>query len=71
MTDASYILHRDVPWQSAVQWARRNLFSSPLNGGLTIVVVWAIVSWVPPFVQWALIDATFELTRSPISGSPP
>jgi len=38
-------------------WLRRNLFSSPLNVGLTVVAIWLLYLAVPPVVRWALLDA--------------
>jgi general L-amino acid transport system permease protein len=41
----------------ALGWLRRNLFSTPLNGALTLLVVYGLYLAVPPLVQWAVIDA--------------
>ncbi len=40
-------------------WLRQNLFSSPLNTVLTLLALWLLYVTVPPFVQWALLDANF------------
>ena len=43
-----------------LDWLRRNLFSSITNTILTLVVI-AFLAWaVPPFVEWALTDATIS-----------
>jgi general L-amino acid transport system permease protein len=40
-----------------MSWLRRNLFSTPTNAALTLAAVWLLWVVVPPFVEWALIDA--------------
>jgi general L-amino acid transport system permease protein len=42
----------------ATDWARRNLFSSPSNTALTVIVL--VFAWliVPPFVDWMVTGAT-------------
>ena len=39
-------------------WMRANLFSSPINVVLTLLSVWLFFKAIPPFVQWAFVDAT-------------
>jgi general L-amino acid transport system permease protein len=42
------------------QWLRNNLFSTPFNGALTIIVV-ALIAYVGPFLfRWAVLDATIS-----------
>jgi len=42
-----------------IHWMRDNLFSSPLNVAMTFLG-FAILFWIiPPFIQWAYIDANF------------
>lgn len=41
-------------------WARKNLFSSPLNIVLTLLSVWLLLLFIPPFIEWALIDAVWQ-----------
>jgi general L-amino acid transport system permease protein len=43
-----------------IAWMRGNLFSSPLNVILTIVVAWVLWSIIPPVIQWAFIDAVWS-----------
>jgi general L-amino acid transport system permease protein len=38
-------------------WLRGNLFSSPLNSALTLLALYLLVSWLPPLIRWAFIDA--------------
>lgn len=45
-----------------VGWMRQNLFSSPLNTGLTILGAYLIYVLVVPLLQWAIIDADFTGT---------
>ncbi|MBP6010727.1 MAG: amino acid ABC transporter permease [Alphaproteobacteria bacterium] len=42
-----------------IQWLRENLFSTPFNTVLTVVAAATLYSIVVPFVQWALVDATW------------
>jgi general L-amino acid transport system permease protein len=38
-------------------WLRQNLFPSPLNTGLTLLVLYVLYLVIPPVVRWAFIDA--------------
>ncbi|MBI1211180.1 MAG: ABC transporter permease subunit [Alphaproteobacteria bacterium] len=42
-----------------LEWLRENLFSSPLNGALTIVALVIIYWLVVPTVQWAIVNAVW------------
>jgi len=42
-----------------IGWVRENLFSSPLNAVLTIASLYFLYLVVPPFVQWAFVDAVW------------
>ncbi len=44
----------------AIGWMRKNLFSSPLNIALTILVALLIVWIVPPLVKFLVIDAVWN-----------
>ena len=48
-----------VSTSGIIGWARENLFSSPLNAVLTIASFYFLYLVVPPFVQWAFIDAAW------------
>ena len=39
-------------------WLRRNLFSSPWNTALTLIVIAVLAMAVPPLFRWAVADAT-------------
>ena len=41
-------------------WARRNLFSSPVNTLLTVLVVGFLWLVVPPIVEWGIFGATLS-----------
>ena len=41
-------------------WIRENLFSSPLNACLTVIILGLFWFSVIPFIQWALIDAVWS-----------
>ena len=43
-----------------VEWARRNLFSSVTNTTLTVAMVALLALVAPPFVRWAITDATLS-----------
>ena len=38
-------------------WLHQNLFPSPLNGALTLLVLYVLYLVIPPVVRWAFIDA--------------
>ncbi len=40
-----------------IGWLHRNLFSSPANSVLTLLTLYLLWVSMPPFLQWALIDA--------------
>lgn len=42
-----------------VMWLRTNFFSTPLDIGLTLFAIYLIVTYLPPFLDWAIFDATF------------
>ena len=44
----------------ALRWARANLFNSPLNGVLTLLVAYLLLRLLPGFVDWALIKASWS-----------
>lgn len=39
-------------------WLRANLLSSPLNIGITLLVLWFLYQLLPPALNWLLFDAT-------------
>ncbi|MGI9437527.1 MAG: amino acid ABC transporter permease [Geminicoccaceae bacterium] len=43
-----------------VHWAKDNLFSSPLNIGLSVLSIIVIVWFIPPILKWAFIDAVWS-----------
>ena len=42
-----------------IHWLQVNLFSTPSNAVLTLIGVYIIYVILPPFIQWAFIDADF------------
>ena len=42
-----------------LRWLKTNLFSSPFNTALTIVILFGLWHWIPAFVQWGFIDAVW------------
>ncbi len=55
--------HPDLPppvgTTGAIGWARKNLFSSPLNIALTLISVYILISIIPPLVDWALVKSVW------------
>jgi general L-amino acid transport system permease protein len=47
-----------------VAWLRQNLFSGPVNIVLTLLSMWLIWKIVPPLIEWAIIDANFNVGES-------
>lgn len=40
-----------------LSWLRANLFSSWPNALLSVAALWLLWRWVPPFIDWAFLDA--------------
>jgi len=65
--DIAYVATGEIPASQPparttglVHWAKENLFSSPLNIGLSVVSI-AIVAWIlPPILKWAFVDAVWS-----------
>jgi general L-amino acid transport system permease protein len=45
--------------RGAIAWVRHNLLSSPFNILFTLLGIAVLSMLIPPFVQWALLDADF------------
>ena len=41
-------------------WAKKNLFSSPLNTLMTIFALWFLWLIIPPMIEWAFLDAIWD-----------
>ncbi len=53
-----------------LRWLRRNLFSSPFNGALTLIVLYLLYLAVPPLAAWAVIEADWRgETRDDCTGA--
>ncbi len=51
-------------------WLRRNLFSSPFNAALTLIVAWLLYLALPPVAEWVVIEADWRgETREACTGS--
>jgi general L-amino acid transport system permease protein len=46
----------------ALRWMRDNLFNSPLNAALTLLAFWLLWRTIPPILDWAIFDATWQGT---------
>ena len=44
-------------FNAVLRWLGSNLFSSPSNSLLTLVILYLLYVGVPPFIQWVFIDA--------------
>jgi general L-amino acid transport system permease protein len=49
----------DRPLPQAYRWLRANLFGSPLSAALTLLVLYALIRVLPPFLDWAVVNATW------------
>lgn len=45
-----------------LRWFKENLFSSPFNTVLTIIMLLLLVDWIPSFLQWGVFDAVWYTT---------
>ncbi|MCW9034213.1 MAG: amino acid ABC transporter permease [Rhodospirillales bacterium] len=45
--------------RSVVGWMRNNLFDSPLNTALTIIIAYVLLQFIPLVLDWALFSATW------------
>ena len=43
-----------------IPWLRANLFNSVFNTILTLPAVYLLVTTIPPFLRWALVDAIWS-----------
>ena len=48
-----------TPVGRAVQWARKNLFSSWFNSLLTLLFVWLLWELVPQLLNWVIFQANW------------
>jgi general L-amino acid transport system permease protein len=61
-TSAPAAIKPPVAMTGMVGWLRANLFSSPSNGILTVLIVVALAFVIPPLVKFLLIDAVWSGT---------
>ena len=47
-----------------IHWLKDNLFSTPLNVAMTLISIAFLVWIIPPFIQWAYLDANFSGTTN-------
>ncbi len=64
MTDTTHTPAPDLPPPvtsiGVIGWLRANLFSSPLNAILTLLALYILYLAIPPVLDWAVFNATFE-----------
>lgn len=58
-TSASDEIRPPVTETGVIGWLKKNLFNSPFNTFLTIVILLFFYKVIPPFVSWAFIDSTW------------
>ena len=51
-----------------VRWLRVNLFSSPINVGLTLASLYMLYIIIPPILSWMVFDANFNFGKFSIFG---
>ncbi len=44
---------------SSLVWLQRNLFSTPLNSGLTLAALYLLWLVIPPIIEWTFLQATW------------
>ena len=58
--------HPDLPPPTTsvgvIGWLRQNLFSSPLNSLLTLAGLYLLYRFLPPVINWAILDANWTGT---------
>lgn len=54
------IINPPVTSAGVIGWIKSNLFSTPFNSVLTILVLLLLWKTVPPFVKWAFIDSLWN-----------
>ncbi|MCL6361200.1 amino acid ABC transporter permease [Pectobacterium polaris] len=59
MTMNHYTQGRQSPMFKAMQWARRNLFSSIGNSLLTLFCLWLLWIAIPPLLNWTIFQANW------------
>ena len=42
------------------QWSRTNLFSNWYNSLLSLIIIFAVIKFIPPLLNWLFFDATFK-----------
>lgn len=47
-----------------IHWLRKNLFASVFDTILTLIAVYALVQFVPPLINWAILDASWTGTTN-------
>ncbi|HEX2151078.1 MAG TPA: amino acid ABC transporter permease [Stellaceae bacterium] len=51
---------RRPPSRGAIEWLRVNLFGSVFNTVLTLLALYLLAVTIPPFIEWALLDAVWN-----------
>ncbi len=58
-TQRKYEVRPPVASTGIVGWIRQNLFNSPLNSILTLIILFSFVKLLPPLISWTLIDSVW------------
>jgi general L-amino acid transport system permease protein len=60
MSDAAMPTVMPKPVVAPLTWLRANLFATPFNAIMTVLVVWFLVMSLPALLDWLLLDAVFQ-----------
>jgi len=42
-----------------MKWIKKNLFSTPFNSALTVIILFILFKTIPPFIKWAFIESSW------------
>lgn len=54
-----YEVRPPVASVGVIGWIRQNLFNSPLNSILTLIILFSFIKLMPPLISWAFIDSVW------------
>ncbi|MGB1270542.1 MAG: amino acid ABC transporter permease [Endozoicomonas sp.] len=60
--EVAMIPARELPRleKGALGWLKSNLFSSPFNASVTLLIGYGLFLAIPPLIQWGLVEATWS-----------
>ena len=51
------IMKPKAPFENTAIWMKKNLFSTPVNTAISLIVICLLISFLGPFIQWLVIDS--------------